>query len=96
MKNISLMKLTGIVLISTFASSVIAADKIEKPVITKSPETIPATEKVQFSDFDIDGNGLLNSAEAEKSELLNNAFVKIDSNGDAIINRDEFSAFFQK
>lgn len=97
MKNISLVKLTFVVLVSTFASSlVIAADKIEKPTSLAEVQEAPTKTKIQFSALDADDNGLLNSVEAEKSETLNNAFSQIDSNSDAQISPDELSAFFKK
>ena len=96
MKNTSLINLTFVVIVSTVASSFVSAeDTIAKP--DKQLLSISSVNKeIKFSQFDTNKNGLLNFEETKKNEVLNEAFTKIDSNGDATISPDEFSSFFKK
>lgn len=94
MKNISLIKVTFVVVAAALASPLVSA----KDAIPESITTIesPAIQSIQFEQLDLDKNGLLNLSETETNKLVHDAFTKIDSNGDATISKDEFAKFVNK
>jgi hypothetical protein len=94
MKNISLTKVTFIVVITALASSLVSAKDA-------MPQKIPAlaiTESVnvQFEQLDADKNKVLSLVETEDSKIIHDAFTTIDSNSDATISKDEFVAYIIK
>jgi len=96
MKNTSLINLTFVVIVSAAASSIVSAEDTLANTAKQLPPISAVNQEINFSQFDTDKNGLLNFEEIQKSELLTEAFTKIDSNGDATISPDEFSEFFKK
>lgn len=93
MKNISLVKITMAVFITTLASGLVSADNNDSDTII--PIISPAHEKLSFSALDLDNNGLLSSEETANNDLLHNSFAQIDSNSDANISQDEFTTFIK-
>lgn len=94
MKNISLIKVTFVVVASALASSLVSAkDVVPKsiPAITK-----PSTTNFQFEQLDVDKNNSLSLVEVEKHKLIHDSFTKIDSNNDATISKDELKKFIKQ
>jgi hypothetical protein len=92
MKSISLIKVTLAIFVTTLVSLAVSAEEKE---IIKQISTV-SIQPVQFSELDLDKNGLLNEAEVAANELLHKAFAQVDTNGDATISEDEYSAFISK
>jgi len=91
MNHISLKKVTLAVFVTTLISTYVSADELaEKPMKGAKPT---AAHKVDFAQFDLDKDGVLSQAEAKSNKILNDAFAKVDTNGDAVISKDEFDAF---
>jgi Ca2+-binding EF-hand superfamily protein len=91
MKNISLMKVTAIVLTITFASvlsNISRAEMLLTPEITKNVQS-------SFSDLDSDKDGSLNLSEvgASNNDVLKKAFAKVDADNDSLLSKAEFDAF---
>lgn len=94
MKNISLTKVTFIVVITALASSLVSAKDV-------MPQSIPAiattaSVNVQFEQLDSDKNNLLSIQETEDNKLIHDAFTTIDSNSDATISKNEFVTYIIK
>lgn len=94
MKNISLTKVTFIVVITALASSLVSA----KDVMPQNIPAIATTTSVnaQFEQLDSDKNNLLSIQETEDNELIHDAFTTIDSNSDATISKNEFVTYIIK
>lgn len=93
MKGISLIKVTLAIFVTTLLSLTVSAeDKIQVKQIAVDSS---ATQQVQFSQLDLDKNGLLNEAEVATNKLLHSTFAKVDTNGDATISKDEYSVFMK-
>ncbi len=93
MKGISLIKVTLAIFATTLLSLTVSAE--EELQVKQIAIDSSATQQVQFSQLDLDKNGLLNEAEVAADKLLHNAFAKVDTNGDATINKDEYTAFIE-
>ena len=94
MNNISLKKVTLAVFVTTLISTYVSADDVvEKSLKVTKPI---AAHKIDFAQFDLDKDGVLTQAETKANKHLNDAFAKVDSNGDAVISKDEFDAFVKK
>ena len=93
MKNISLVKVTFAVVVTTLASSLVSAKDVI-PTNLPAIET-PASATINFDQLDSDKNSLLTLVETEKNQLIHDSFTKIDSNDDATISKDEFAEFIK-
>lgn len=107
MKNISLLKITAMVVTVALASSFVNADdKLNKAVekaqsdineVTK--DVVEAAKQLDFSvlieKLDSDENGMLSEAEvsANQSQLLNQEFNKMDVNQDKQIDEVEYNSY---
>ena len=96
MNNVSLMKVTGLVLVVAFASTLVNAN--EKPKTTVSTVSQLVDEKELFTPLDTDKNGLLSKKEVLESSntLLQKEFDKIDVNSDSDISQEEFKVYLSK
>ncbi|MDO7085002.1 hypothetical protein WNY51_16650 [Pseudocolwellia sp. AS88] len=103
MKNVSLTKMTLGTLLAAVTSFAVNANEVT-PTITAVEDTGEVTssfslKQFDFSQlltvFDIDRNGFLSEAELSTSDniALKSAFKSLDSNKDASISAEEFSAF---
>ena len=93
MKGISLIKVTLAIFATTLLSLAVSAEeKVDKKNITIESA---ATQQVEFSQFDLNNNGLLSETEVATDKLLHNAFAKVDLNGDATISKDESASFIK-
>ena len=97
MKNVSLLKVTFMVVVAALASSLVNADDaVEKVVEQKQPILVP---QIQFSELieklDSDKNGMLSEEEVSvtKSKLLQDEFKKMDSNQDNQIDEAEYNSY---
>ena len=79
------MRLPAILLASLVGVSANVLADETKPV---APEETPDS----FATFDVDGNGLVTYAEAEKSPSLASQFAIADTNGDGALTQEEFSS----
>ncbi|MCW8833867.1 MAG: hypothetical protein OQK09_13015 [Colwellia sp.] len=100
MKNVSLFKVTAMVITVAFASSFVNA---EDKVIEKSQaDAIGSAKQPTFSTLieklDTDKNGMLSQAEvsANKNQLLHKEFNKMDANQDQQIDEAEFNNYLAK
>ena len=94
MNNISLKKLTLMVVIAAVTSNFAYAN--DAAVIEKS-KAISASKFTQLlNKFDQDKNGLLSAKEVKSEVKLHHAFKDIDTNKDANINETELNAFLKK
>ena len=107
MKNVSLLKVTALVVTAAFASTFVnAEDKLDRAVkdINKTVEKIQsqvaeAADQLKFSalteKLDSDKNGMLSEAEvsANESELLTEEFNKMDANQDKQIDEAEYNSY---
>jgi len=110
MKNISLMKLTGVVMLTALASTAMnasaTADEVSKNELklaaTDAKETISAQKVIAhdelFKPLDTDKNGLISQEElgGTDSTLLKKEFAKIDTNADQGISKQELKAYLEK
>lgn len=97
MKNVSLFKVTAMVISVAFASSFVnAEDKITEKA---KSEVATSAEQLNFSaliaKLDSDKNGMLSQEEAsvDQSQLLNVEFNKMDVNQDKQIDEAEFNRY---
>ncbi len=92
MKNISLIKISIIVIIAALASNFVSAND----------EVQEMTPHISFSSLlnalDSNKNGFLDRSEVLNSEndALKSAFSDIDSNSDSKISEDEFNSYLAK
>jgi len=100
MYNISLTKISMVVIAATFTTLLVSAND---DIVSVSPsKDMNAFKVIKFSDlaaqFDTDKNGLLSQSElkASNNEALHIAFNKLDINTDANISEQEFAAFINK
>jgi Ca2+-binding EF-hand superfamily protein len=107
MKNVSLTKVTAVVVFAAFASNFVMANGDVKtlsakavPVKAASAKVVSIkTEQISFSqlinELDSDKNGLLSQAEvlASESKLLLTEFTKMDTDGDSQISEEEFNQY---
>jgi len=107
MKNISLLKITAMVVTAALASNFVNADDKLDTAITKAQSDIEkatesAEEAVKQLDFsvlieklDADENGMLSEAEvsANQSQLLHQEFNKMDTNQDKQIDEAEYNSY---
>lgn len=94
MKAIHLIKVTSAIVVSALLPLVVSAT--ENMQIKQVATDLPATSQVQFSQLDLNKNGLLSEAEVATDKLLHESFSKVDINADASISKDEYSAFIKK
>lgn len=93
MKGISLIKLTLAIVVTALLSVFVSAEENIK--INNTEPNLKAIEPVKFADLDLNNNGLLSEAEVAANKVLHELFAKVDINGDATINKDEYAAFMQ-
>jgi len=97
MKNVSLFKITAMVITVAFASSFVNAE--DKIVEKAQSEIVASAEQLSFSaliaKLDSDKNGMLSQDEAavDQSQLLNVEFNKVDVNQDKQIDEAEFNRY---
>lgn len=97
MKNVSLFKITAMVITVAFASSFVNAE--DKIVEKAQSEIVASAEQLSFSaliaKLDSDKNGMLSQEEAsvDQSQLLNVEFNKVDVNQDKQIDEAEFNRY---
>ncbi len=96
MKNVSLFKVTAMVVTVAFASNFVnAEDKIEK----SQADVVDVAQQLSFSalieKLDSDKNGMLSQAEvsANQTQLLHEIFNKVDINQDKQIDEAEFNTY---
>ena len=89
MKNISLFKISAMVITVALASNFVnAQDKVTHAVKTVQPATTQLVKKLNFptliEKLDTDKDGALSQAEVttSHSELLQQIFTKVDTNND--------------
>lgn len=97
MKNVSLVKVTAMVITVTFVSNFVnAKDKI---IEKAQSEVVTSVEQLNFSaliaKLDSDKNSMLSQKEASvaQNQLLNREFSKIDINQDKQIDEAEFNRY---
>lgn len=105
MKNVSLTRVTAVVVFAAFASNFVMANEETKTVAVKavSVKSTPATKEqvpqISFTQLivklDSDKNGLLSQSEvlASESKLLLTEFTKMDTDGDSQISEEEFNQY---
>lgn len=100
MKNISLFKVTTMVIAVAFASSFVNAE--DKVVEKTSADAVKSAKQPSFSSLieklDTDKNGTLSEAEvaANQNQRLHKAFSKMDANQDKQIDEAEFNNYLTK
>ncbi|WP_426358444.1 hypothetical protein ACPUVO_18780 [Pseudocolwellia sp. HL-MZ19] len=106
MKNVSLAKITLSLILVAVTGSTVYANEVT-PTITAVEDTGEVTSSFSLKQFDftqlltvfdIDKNGFLSEAELATSDnvALRTVFKSLDSNKDASISAEEFSAFDEK
>jgi hypothetical protein len=109
MKNISLMKVTAMVVVVTvaLASSFVnaedklskAVEKVDKVIEQSQSDLAELAKELKFStlleNLDSDKNGMLNQAEvsSNQSQLLHKEFTKMDVNQDNEIDEAEYNTY---
>ena len=100
MKNVSLFKVTAMVVTVAFASSFVnAEDKISKVVEKTQSDVVEVAKQLNFpaliEELDSDKNGMLSQTEvsANQSKLLQEEFNKMDVNQDKQIDEAEFNSY---
>ena len=98
MRNISLLKLSAVVVSASMASFFVSADEISITSADKEPAQVQeksGVEKIAFSALDTNKDGKLSKQEvgASKNQLLAQAFSKIDLNADDELTQDELDSF---
>jgi len=100
MKNVSLFKVTAMVVTVAFASSFVnAEDKISKVVEKVESDVVEVSKQLNFpaliEELDSDKNGMLSQSEvsANQSKLLQEEFNKMDVNQDKQIDEAEFNSY---
>jgi len=91
MKNISLMKITLLVVVAAFTSNFVSANNIDTQPTSKITNTSKFTQLL--NQFDQDKNGLLSQEEVITKTNLHRAFNDIDTNNDSNINETELNEF---
>ena len=94
MNNISLKQLTLAVIATALISTYVSADDAVEKTTAIAKST--ATHKIDFQQIDTDKDGAISQVEAKVNQFLNDSFAKVDTNGDAVISKDEFDAFVKK
>ena len=96
MNNVSLMKVTGLVVVAAFASAMVNANEEPKTAVSTVSQLVD--EKELFIPLDTDKNGLLSKQEVLESSntLLQKEFAKIDVNSDSDISQEEFKVYLSK
>ena len=94
MKNISLVKVTFIVIATALASSLVSAKDVVQ-TITPFIDTSTSTN-TQFEQLDLDNNSVLSLVETREYKTIYDAFTTIDLNSDATISKDEFTKYITK
>lgn len=94
MKNISLVKVTFIVVATALASSLVSAKDVVQ-TITPFIDT-PTSTSTQFEQLDLDNNSVLSLVEVQEYKIIYDAFTTIDLNSDATISKDEFTKYITK
>jgi len=100
MKNISLFKVTAMVITAALASSFVnAEDKVTETIETSQYEMVKIDQEFSFSalitKLDTDQNGMLSLDEvaATPNKVLHQEFSNIDANQDKQIDEAEFNSF---
>jgi len=91
MNNISLKKLTLVVVIAAVTSNFAYANDAD--VLQKNKLTTASKFTQLLKQFDQDKNGLLSAKEIASEAKLHHAFKSIDTNKDAQINETELTEF---
>jgi len=100
MKNVSLFKVTAMVVSVAFASSFVnAEEKVNKAIEKAQSDVAELAQQLKFSalieKLDSDKNGMLSQSEVSvhKSQLLDEAFTKMDVNQDKQIDEAEYNNY---
>ncbi|MCJ8319330.1 MAG: hypothetical protein MJK12_06835 [Colwellia sp.] len=107
MKNMSLLKITAMVVTVAFASNFVNADdkldkaleKAQSDIEKVTASVVEAAKQLDFSalieKLDSDENGMLSEAEvsANQSQLLHQEFNKMDVNQDKQIDEAEYNSY---
>jgi Ca2+-binding EF-hand superfamily protein len=103
MKDISLFKVTVMVITAALASSFVnAEDKITESIEKFQPEIEKVEQELSFStliaEVDSDENGMLSLDEVSttQNKVLQEEFNNIDANQDKQIDETEFNSFLAK
>lgn len=94
MNNISLKKLTLMVVIAAVTSNLAYAN--DAAALEKSKVVSESKFTQLLNKFDQDKDGLLSAKEVKAEVKLHHAFKDIDTNKDASINEAELNAFLSK
>jgi len=92
MKSISLIKVTLAIFVTTLLSVAVSA---EEKIAQEKIAIESTTQQIQFTQLDLNKNGLLSETEVATDKVLHDAFAKVDLNGDATISKDEYSTFIK-
>jgi len=97
MKNVSLLKVTFMVVVAALASNLVNADDdVQKTIEHAKPIIVP---QIQFSELieelDSDKNGMLSEEEVSvtQSKVLQEEFKKMDTNEDSQIDEAEYNSY---
>ncbi len=100
MRNISLLKLSAVVVSASMASFFVSADEVSITSADKKPAQVQTqeksgVEKIAFSALDTNKDGKLSKQEVSVSQnqLLAQAFSKIDLNADDELTQDELDSY---
>lgn len=103
MNNVSLLKLSGLVIAAAFASCTVGAvEKVDAEKVSIEKVAVTVNEvvdsKVLFAPLDQDKNGVISAEELDtaKNELLQKEFKNIDANQDKGISEEELNAYLAK
>lgn len=111
MNNVSLLKLSGLVVAAAFASCTVGAveklddvatAKVDAAKVNVQTQAVKASDvvdgKVLFAPLDKDQNGVISAEELDtaKNELLQKEFDKIDANKDKGISEEELNLYLAK
>ncbi len=97
MKNISLVKVTFMVVVAALASSFVSADEDVNKTLEQAQEIL--APQIEFSELieklDSDKNGMLSEEEVSvtQSKLLQEEFKKMDNNKDKQIDEAEYNSY---
>ena len=95
MNNISLKSLSIAVVAASLVSNFVFANNDISKVLPKAEK--PASSFSQLiADYDTDKNNALSAKELAGNEKLTKIFAQLDTNGDRLINEQEFNQYLEQ
>lgn len=94
MNNISLKKLSIIVVAASLTSNLVFANNDISKVLPKVEKTSSSFSQLVAS-YDADKNNTLSADELAKNATLSKVFTKVDANGDKQISEQEFNQYIE-